>query len=129
MSIPPIQAGETIDASALKFAARPVVASDSCNAPEPALAAAASLPDRERFRAGTEQPWRGQWRPIHSMKIPKDLGLAGGRAGWANSMQVVVVVDATRDGPKEVSDARAEDEAGTETNGTSKVIDASRIIT
>ena len=78
-----ISAGEAIDAYTPRLASRRVVTSVSCGASVSTLAATASLLDHRCFGAGTQQPRRGQWRPIHPMKILKDLGLAGGGPGWA----------------------------------------------
>ena len=62
------------------------------------------------------------------MKIPKDLGFDGGRAGWADSVQVAGMVDTAGDGLEEVCDTRSVDKAGSETNGTSEEIDVSGTI-
>ena len=94
-----ISSGETKDASARKLAVSQSVTSNSYGAPRPALATAASLLDHRHFRARIEQPRHGQWWPIHPMKIPKDLDLAGGKTGWADLVQVATMVDTARDGP------------------------------
>ena len=62
------------------------------------------------------------------MKIPKDLGLERGRAGWADLVQVAAMADAAENGPEEVFDTQFVAEVGVETNGTSEVIDASGAI-